>query len=294
MSGITSQEYSENELLNVLQSLGVAKGDIILLKGDLSEIGLISRTPKASRDLLFNTLWAALGGEENGTLITSSFTDAQFNWAHSDFVFDNSSPSKGGGAITKYFLDHPRRVRSKHPTNSFVAIGKYAHELLKDHDENSRPYDPVGKVIELNGKALSLGAVAQPPDFMTGHYAQQQAGHTRGSILQFLTSIKYRVGDETKVFKIKEVGGCSKGHYRAYARYVTSKKLKTGFFGNAYSISMPARDAFEISYEMQKKNPRGFLCNDPNCFSCRGTWLWNMRDWPLYYTRNFFRLLSKL
>lgn len=283
-----------DSLRSALTALGLRKGDVVLLKGDLSEIGMLGRTPKASLALVFEALWDVIGGEQEGTLITSSFTNAFFRWVHSDFIFDDTSPSKGGGSFTKYFLDHPRRVRSKHPTNSFVAIGRYAHELVRGHDENSRPYDPVGKVIHLNGKALSLGAVAQPPDFMTGHYAQQEAGNTRGSILQFLTSIKYRVREEVKLFRIKEVGGCSRGHYKVYARYVSSKKLKTASFGNAYSISMLAKDAFEISYEMQKKDPRSFLCSDPNCFSCRGTWLWNMRDWPLYYTRNFFRLFSKL
>jgi aminoglycoside 3-N-acetyltransferase len=282
------------ELLEALNHLGIERGDVVLLKGDLSEVGLIAKTAKASRDLVFKALWQAVGGEENGTLVTSGFTNPFFRWNLTDFIFNENSPSKGGGAITKYFLEHPHVTRSKHPTNSFVALGKHSKDILSGHDEKSRPYDPVGKVIEFNGKALSLGAVAHPPDFMTGHYAQQQAGYTRGSILSFLSAIKYIKNGQTEIFRVEEVGGCSRGHYIVYAEYVRQKKLKNSYFGNAYSISMLAKEAFELSYNLQAQNPRSFLCDDPNCFSCRGSWLWNIQDWPSYYFRNSLKLLRKL
>jgi aminoglycoside 3-N-acetyltransferase len=276
-----------------LETLGIERGDVVLLKADLSEIGLVAGSPKASRDMVFNVLWDVLGGPAEGTLITSSFTEIFFNWQKSDYVFEASTPSKSGGAITKYFLQHPGVFRSKHPTNSFVAVGKHAPFLTEGHDETSHQYDPVGKVIELNGKALSLGTVAAPPDFMTGHYAQQEAGLTARTILKYLTGVKYKKGNEVKTFKVSEAGGCSRGHYLVYAHYVTSKKLRTAYFGKAYSISMPAKDAFEISLDLQRRNPRSFLCNDPACFSCRATWFWNWQDWPGYYFRNFIPLLRK-
>lgn len=284
----------DQELRKSLNILGIAKGDVVLLKGDLSEVGLLGTTPRQARELVFNALWDVLGGEEQGTIITSAFTEIFPRWNLTDFVFDESAPSRSGGAITKYFLQHPAVLRSKHPTNSFVAIGKHARFLTEGHDEKARQYDPVGKVIELNGKALSLGSVADPPDFMTGHYAQQQAGLTTKTIVKYFTGVKFRQGDKVEFFRVKEVGGCSKGHYTVYADYVRSRKLKTAFFGNAYSISMPARDAFEISLRLQKENPRAFLCDDPRCFSCRATWFWNWQDWPGYYVRNFVPLVRKL
>lgn len=282
------------QLKKSLEILGIEQGDVVLLKGDLSEIGLVGGSPKDSRELVFRVLWDAVGGEEHGTLITSAFTETFFRWHLTDFVFDQSSPSKSGGALTKYFLQHPRVFRSAHPTNSFVAIGKHARYLTEGHDETSHQYDPVGKVIALGGKALSLGTVPNPPDFMTGHYAQQQAGLTSQSILKFFTAVKYRKGAVVKTFKVSEVGGCSKGHFLVYGHYVKSRLLKTAFFGKAYSISMPAKDAFELSFNLQKKNPRDFLCDDPNCFSCRATWFWNLRDWPGYYLRNLPSIVSKL
>lgn len=287
----TDKAYQE--LKNSLVALGVESGDVLLLKGDLAEIGLVASTPKESRVLIFKVLWDVLGGEESGTLVTSSFTEAFFRWNLTDFVFDEKSPSKNGGAITKYFLQHSRHVRSKHPTNSFVAIGKHAHEILKGHDETARPYDPVGKVIALNGKVLGLGTVAVSPDFMTSHYSQQQAGLTSRTILKWLTAVKYKKGEVVSVYKVKEAGGCSRGYYKTYAHYVKAKKLKSAFFGNAYSIGMRAKDAYEIARELHLQNPRNFTCDDPDCFSCRGTWFWNMREWPAFYFRNLFRLLKK-
>lgn len=280
-------------LIQSLQILGLKKGDVLLLKGDLTEIGMIDSSPKASLELVFKAIWEVLGGEAEGTIITSSFTEASFIWQKSNMVFDLKSPSKGGGALTKYMLQHPWAIRSSHPTNSFIAIGKYAQELTSGHDENSRPYDPVGKVIEKDGLAISLGSVGNPPDFMTGHFAQQQLGHTKGSVLGLITQIRYRKNDRIKTYRVKEVGGCSKAHFKVYAKYISLKKLRVAHFGQAYSIGMSAKDAFNISYEMQRKTPRSFLCDDPDCFSCRATWLWNLIDWPRYYVRNLSRILGK-
>lgn len=283
-----------DELKRALELLGIERGDILLLKMDLAEIGLLATSAKESRDLVFQVLWDILGGEKQGTLITSAFTEIFLRWKLTDFVFDQKSPSKSGGAMTKYFLQHPGVVRSQHPTNSFVAIGKHAAYLTEGHTETSRQYDPVGKVIQLNGKAVSLGTVSDPPDFMTGHYAQQQAGLTSRSILKYFTAVNYYKDKVIKTFKVSEVGGCSKGHFLVYGHYVKSKKLRTTFFGKAYSISMPAKDAFEISLKLQQENPRAFLCDDPQCFSCRATWFWNLQDWPGYYFRNLFSLLGKV
>jgi aminoglycoside 3-N-acetyltransferase len=289
---MTDNEYQQ--LRKSLQTLGIEPGDIVLLKGDLSEVGLVARTPKESRDLIFTALWDAIGGQEQGTLVTSAFTQTFFRWNLTGFVFNEKSPSKSGGAITKYFLQHPKAVRSKHPTNSFVAIGKFASELLEGHDEHSRPYSPVGKVIALNGKVLSLGTVADPPDFMTGHYAQQEAGLTKKTLLKFLMGVKFERDGKIRVYKVKEAGGCSRGHHIVYANYVKLKKLKTAFFGSAYSISMRAKDAVEIAYAMHKENPRAFICHDQHCFSCRGTWFWNIQSWPLFYVRNSWRLIDQI
>ncbi len=51
------------KLLESLRDLGIAEGDVVLLKGDLTEIGFIDKTPKGSRDLIFKVLWDAVGGK---------------------------------------------------------------------------------------------------------------------------------------------------------------------------------------------------------------------------------------
>ena len=67
-------------LIQSLQILGLKKGDVLLLKGDLTEIGMIDSSPKASLELVFKAIWEVLGGEAEGTIITSSFTEASFIW----------------------------------------------------------------------------------------------------------------------------------------------------------------------------------------------------------------------
>ena len=72
-----------------------------------------------------------------------------------------------------------RAVRSRHPTNSLIAVGPLASKILADHNEKSDPYSPYRKIIELNGKNLMLGAFNSTKlSPMAFHAAQEALGLT--------------------------------------------------------------------------------------------------------------------
>ena len=55
---------------------------------------------------------------------------------------------------------------------------------------------------------------------------------------------------------MKENGGCSMGFGNFYKDYVLHSKLNAGFIGDAYSLMIKAKDAYDIEYPILEKNPR--------------------------------------
>jgi len=283
-------KHSLRSLINDLENLGIEKGDVLYIKANLGEVGEVEGNIK---ETILNAFFQAVG--ESGTVFTTAYTKSFFlPKINKDYIFDrNTIPTTG--ALSKLFLKYPTSVRSKHPTNSFVAIGKYANEILNGHDENALSYSPIGTGLQFNPKEIIIGCVDEPPDTMTGHYVQQELGLTSKNIFRNKIGVYYYDNKlQKKLFKRRDMGGCSNGFYKFYAHYIMQKKLKVGKFGDAYTIAINAKDSYKIQYEILKKNPRYGLCNDKNCFSCRGTRLYNKRDMPFFYLRNFLVVKNKI
>lgn len=281
-------KYTVDSLVCDMRRLGINEGDTLLVRGDLSKIGKVEGK---LGETVMEALFRAVGAE--GTVIALAFTDFYFfprlNEAN---VFDVGSPSNSG-SLAKLFLQHPHAIRSAHPVNSFVAIGKHAHEIVSYHDETSSSYQPIEKLLELGGKMMLFGCVDNSPGFTTVHWAQYKLGLAGKSLLKGITGAYYKKGDKTLLFKRTDVGGCSAGFANFYQYYVRAGKLICGHFGNSYSIAINARDAYEIECSLLQNDPKVALCNDPGCFSCRGTLLYNIKDMPLFYLRYLPKLVAK-
>jgi aminoglycoside N3'-acetyltransferase len=237
------------------------------------------------------SLLSAVG--EGGTLLNGTFTESfwRFNVDRS-FVFCDSTPSTSG-ALSKSFLSWPGRIRSKHPTNSFTAIGKQAATLVEGHDHNSLSYEPIGRAIDLNCKMLLIGCVDKRNGVASVHYAQETLGLTRRNLFSGSRAVLFEKNGKPEFFVSRSGGGCSRGFWKFYSHFVTAGALMTGQFGDAYSVLIDGRKAYEITVDILRRDPKFALCDDPNCFSCRGTWLFNKTDMPSYYARNSVRLFGK-
>jgi hypothetical protein len=126
------------------------------------------------------------------------------------------------------------------------------------------------------------------------HHAQERLGLSKRSVLSGRIGVYYRENDKINLFRRYDMGGCSRGFYKFYNELVINNVLQTGYFGDAYSVFADARTSFDVVYKILEKNPRFALCDDPDCFSCRGTWFYNKRDMPGYYLRNLFKLARKV
>jgi len=112
--------YSKEKIKNDFENMGLKKGDVVLIRASLKSIGQVDFSDKMD---YINTILDVIG--EEGTLISLAFTVSNFIFRNKNIIFDGSNESYAGG-FPNLMLKHPKSIRSKHPMNSYVAIGKYA------------------------------------------------------------------------------------------------------------------------------------------------------------------------
>lgn len=279
--------FSLENLKNDLETLGVKKGDTLLIRADLGSIGkLVTK----KREDYINFMLEAVG--EEGTIVGLSFTDGFFVIKNKNKIFDGTNKAYTG-AFANTMLSHPKAFRSKHPTNSYVAIGKNAKYILENHDENCGAYEPIRKIVELEGKMILIGCVESSPGFTTTHLAEVDLGLHKRIIFPTLNGAYYKKGNEIKLFKRKDLGSCSSTFYKFYGHYVKNELLQQGYIGNAYSILIDAKKAFDLDLKILESNPKITICDNPNCMMCRARRWDNLKDMPMFLIRNVIPKIAR-
>jgi aminoglycoside N3'-acetyltransferase len=273
--------YTTEDIAEQLRALGIHEGDTVLARGSVRSIGTIFG-PGRPREKVIRALLSALGAE--GTLVGLAFTRTfLFPRKHREYVFDRHTPPTTGG-FASAMVEWPGSVRSGHPSNSFVAIGRNAELILNGHDERAGCFSPIERLLELDGKMLAMGIPPENPGFSTVHLAQFHLGLSTRSIMANRLGVHFvRPDGSVGVFRKRDVPGCSRGFHKFYAHYVRQGKLEIGRVGDAYSLAIKAADAYRIERALLSRNPRFALCDNPGCVFCRGSLYYNLGDWPVYY-----------
>jgi len=156
------KKVTRTQIAHDLRSLGVREEDCVMLHSSLSSLGWV----EGGAETVVEAFLDATG--PGGTLITPAFTEGAWTdrLAMEDCESDcpqefcpSKSPSHEG-AIPNAALKRPGRLRSCHPTHSWIANGARAAEFVKDH-RNSRTCcgrgNPFEKLLELDGCIVTLG-----------------------------------------------------------------------------------------------------------------------------------------
>jgi aminoglycoside 3-N-acetyltransferase len=288
---MTGNKYTVDDLVRGIKGLDIKRGDTVLVRAALRAIGDIDQNQKRSIALL-QALLDVVGAE--GTIVGLAFNrPSLFPKKNENSIITAQTPPMNGGLAIE-MVNWPGAMRSQHPTNSFVAIGRLAGELVMGHDETATCFHPMKKIIEYDGKLILVGCVRSSPGFSTTDFALEELGFATRSISSGWQGVYYERDHEVRLFKRKDVPGCSRGFYKMYSHYVREGKLRTGFVGDAYSVTINARDAFEIDTRILKENPKYTLCDRPDCFCCRGSRLYNKSDMPKYYISQAIPILRFL
>jgi len=153
--------------LEDLVNIGVRTGDCLALGVSLRSVGWIEGGP----DALIGALLDAVG--EEGTIFIPSFTRA-FNLPLSrrrkrlrvfrsggeevvpwDYIFDPGKTPPETGAVPAAMWRRDDSIRSIHPTNSVVAMGRLAEFITRDHDASAPNFLPYKRLLEVRAGDFS-------------------------------------------------------------------------------------------------------------------------------------------
>lgn len=140
----------------VLRSVGITKGDSVLVHASLSRIGALQKGP----DTLLEALMNCVGPEGNLLMPTSPNPSLQLEHVRRGEVFDVLDTPSAMGALSERFRTMPGVVRSWHPTEPISAMGPRAAWFTSGHAFKPTPYDadsPFHRLAQAGGKILYLG-----------------------------------------------------------------------------------------------------------------------------------------
>ena len=194
-----------------LTILGLQTGDTVLVRSAARAIKVASGSPATA---LFDGILETIG--PSGTLVALAFTPDFYFWQKrqaAQFPFHPRAKSDTG-AFAQIVLDHPGSVRSKHPTNSFVAFGPNAGAIVRGHDETATAFYPIKNLIDAGGKLLLVGCVESSPGFSTVHRVQEDLGLADRTLMSRKRICAVQEGDHLRWFERRDVSGCSAGFWQ--------------------------------------------------------------------------------
>ena len=162
----TNPTLSRAEFISTLTNdLAIRKGDTVFIHSSMRNLYL-----DFGKNEILSLLLEVVG--EEGTL---AFPCWHFNVRAEDYikehriVFDIRNSPSAMGKIPDELRMNPKAFRSFHPTNSVVAIGKNASELVKDHESDIYPCGTQSafyKLIQFNAKILGIGVTVDNLTFV--------------------------------------------------------------------------------------------------------------------------------
>jgi aminoglycoside 3-N-acetyltransferase len=271
------------------RALGLAEGQTVLARGACSLLGIPPEIGDSAA-YAFEALSRVVGPE--GTICALAFTPLTPVWSKSRSApFDRQTRTQSG-RFPQYMIDREDVARSAHPTNSWVAWGKHADQIIAGHDHTARPFEPIDALLDLDAEVVAWGSVASGPGVSTVHRVQEELGIDLSSPIKGLLGSKHvdDAGEEIW-FSRPHTPGCSLGFGKLYKDYMAVGAMRCGPVGAAPSFAISARAAVEVDRAMIGSDPTSVLCDDAGCLVC-GTRYYNLARLPVFTPSVLLRLLT--
>jgi aminoglycoside 3-N-acetyltransferase len=246
-----------------LASCGVGRSSILCLHVSLKSLGFVVGGARG----VIEGVAAALG--PHGTLLMPAFSgdlSDPAEWRHppvpatwhdeirrSTPPYDpDLTPTRGMGAVAELFRTWPGVIRSPHPQSSFAAHGPAADRLVGAHPLDNRfgPDGPLGRLIELGGKVLLLGA---PDDTASLFHLTQ---HLVGWSTPVSKSAPMRRGETAEWVAYRDIEYPIDWFRDGLALLIERGIARTGRAGAARAVLFDAGEAVRLLVLWRKQNKR--------------------------------------
>jgi aminoglycoside 3-N-acetyltransferase len=253
--------WTRRHLAAQLHHLGLTQGDAVLVHASLRSVGPILGGP----DSLISAVLDVVGAQ--GTVL------GYCDWQGEDAILEDpllrddippfdpnhSRSIRDNGAFPELLRTTPGARRSANPGASCAALGARAEWFTADHalDYGYGPQSPFGKLVEVQGKTLLLGA---PLDTMTLlHHAEHLADFPNKRIRRYQAPILVDGNTVWRQFEEYDTSEAPYGMAEDYFASIVSAFLDSGRgsrgrVGNAESVLVPARALVDFATGWMTQN----------------------------------------
>lgn len=249
---MASRTIDSAEITRQLLALGVRPGGVLVVHTAFSKVGPIDNGPRG----LIEALLAALGPA--GTLVMPSMSDDD------DRPFDPAAtPCAGMGVVADTFWKAHGVMRSDSP-HAFAAFGPKAAEITAAHplDVPHGLDSPIGRVYELDGQVLLLGAGHDANTMV--HLAENLAG-ARYLRPKYLTII--RDGQPVR-YDYSELDHCCQNFDLLDEWLGAQGRQRRGVVGHGQARLAGARDVVDTALAHLREDETVFLHSAGLCDEC--------------------------
>ena len=237
-----------NSIVADLESLGIKKGDDILIHMSYKSLGNID----GGIDTFLDSLKSAVG--DRGTILfpTLSYRYVTFE----NPVFDVRLTASCVGVVSNYFINCEGVKRSLNPTHSVAAYGFRQKEYIEKHyldDEPVGPNSPFAILPKFGGKVLMIGCGIKCNTSMHG--------------VEEFVKVPYVLSEKKREYTLIDYGNkvTNKGYYRhdmvkghglaqRYDRLYDLMEFKKGNILDAESYLIDSAKMWEIASKKMKED----------------------------------------
>jgi len=266
---------TKNDITNTLRSLGIEKGEILLIHSSATGLGYV----EGGVDAIIDGIIDAVGNE--GTILAPALTNPYVSFQgklNKLLTFRPFSPDNIQSIITglvpKTLINRPGAIRSAHSTHSWVALGADARALTENHELLAAPASeesPMAKALAKKGKVAFIGCDVNSNTFL--HFLEDQAD------VPYLSDAIVKIEDSDGNHHIKTITRSFLEHrdfYRSdaenakfYRRAVENGlEIKTQKIGAGSIKLMDLTSLYNIGLPLIKKDNRLLLCDNSECLFC--------------------------
>lgn len=279
-SGLVASQSTEKarkvlpeELTQGFRRVGLQEGRALMLHASLHTLGSV----EGGAAMVLHRLLGVIG--KQGTLMMPTFTYVTTHgnyhenekgdytkpgcWCegnenrHIPFISE-LQPDKRIGEIAHRLCSWPASRRSRHPSYSFVAVGRNSDECVREHPFMD-PLLPVKKILRFDPYVLLIGVDL---DCATAiHLAEERKTRWKMEKLRALT-----VTGEGQTW-VEVLGiGCSKG-FAKIRSYLPEHAQAS--IGSAHVELHSMKSLVDWAESLLSKDPMALACDDLACLGCR-------------------------
>ncbi len=266
------RKVSPEELSDGFRRIGLGNGDVVMLHASLRSLGSV----EGGAGMVLHRLLGVIGKE--GTLLMPAFTSVTTHGNYHEDTTGNHTqpgcwcegnetrhlpfiaelqPDRRIGEIAHRLCSWPASRRSRHPSYSFIAVGKRGDECVREHPLMD-PLLPIKKITRYNPLVLLIGVDLNSATAI--HLAEERKTPSKMERQRALT-----ITGKGQVW-VDVLGiGCSNGFTKI--RVHLPKHEETSI-GSAHVDLHPMKSLVDAAEGLLDGDPMALACSNDACLSC--------------------------